>query len=231
MCFGKEFFKWIPFRAKPNKKTILICGPTDSGKTLLFYTLLNGKFQLTQSSLEENVDTFNLHSGVLKDYTKDKAKLTNVKFEFIDCPGQSSQELKLFKYVPRTNAVILLVDASSYESCIQGSKLLYSLLENKKFADRHVPVLVCSNKADLLNVKSMPAIREIFLKELNNLKNSRTTMGSIETSEKEEIAQIGGLGEELRWDSFASPISFGQISVKDGNLRDVLDFLEAIPRC
>jgi small GTP-binding protein len=231
--FRQQVFKFIPIaalrRRAGGKKTILICGPKDSGKTLLFYTLLNGKFQPTQTSLEENVDTFNLHSGVFKDYTKDKAKLTSTRFEFIDCPGQSSQELKMFKFVPRAQGVVVLVDSSSQESCINGAKILYSLLENKKFADRQIPVLVCANKSDLTDVQSMPAIREKFLKELNHLRESRTTMESIETNE-EATVPVGKSGEVLGWESFTSPISFGQISVKDGHLRDVLDFLEALPQ-
>jgi len=101
------------------------------------------------------------------------------------------------------------------------------VVRTKKFADRQTPVLVCANKSDMTDVQSMFAIREKFLRELNNLKESRTTMESIETNE-EATVPVGKSGEVLGWEGFTSPISFGQISVKDGNLTDVLDFLEAL---
>jgi len=226
---AKKLKQWVMTMAQKAKggqchqSTILICGPVDAGKTLLFHTLSNGKSQDTQTSMEENVETFKIHPKVLGD---NKPNLSDFQFEFIDFPGHPSQELKLTKYVPRIQGVILLVDASSNDSCIRGAKMLYSFLEKKKFSMKKVPILVCANKVDLNNANSMSMIREKVLDELNKLKESQTTMENLGKHD-EDIITVGKPGEKLTWENLNS-ISFGQISVKEGNLKDVLNFLGSI---
>ncbi|ETO18950.1 hypothetical protein RFI_18293 [Reticulomyxa filosa] len=102
------------------KATVLLHGPIDSGKTLLFYTLLNGKLQPTQTSMEENVEVMKIHPQILHD--SDNESLSKYKFELIDFPGHSSQETKLNQFIPRVTAVILLLDPSSSDFCATGAK-------------------------------------------------------------------------------------------------------------
>jgi small GTP-binding protein len=215
-------------RGRTGKTTVLIFGPLDAGKTVLFYTLANGKFQQTQTSMQENVDTFKIHQKILDD--ANKPNLSRMQFEFIDFPGHPSQELKRGKYLPRANGVVLLVDAASNESINNGSKMLFSLLENKDFINKKTPILVCANKSDLDQADNVPAIRSKILAELNKLKESGSSMENIEHSGDEQGSAIGKSGEKLTWDSLGAPISFGRISVKKGEMRDLLDFFEGIQK-
>jgi signal recognition particle receptor subunit beta len=207
-----------------NKCTVLICGPVDSGKTVLFHTLSGGKYESTQTSMEINKDTFTIDKNLITD----RKKLENIQFEFIDFPGHPSQELQLGKSLAKIQGVILLVDASSSDSYLSGAKLLYSLLEKKGFTNNKIPVLICANKTDLSDAQTMVAIRGKMLDELNKLKETRPT----ENLEKnDEIVPVGKTDERFTWENLGSSVSFGQISAKTGNVRDVLDFLEQTCCC
>jgi signal recognition particle receptor subunit beta len=217
---------WNSILYRNRKCAVLICGPTDAGKTVLLHTLSGTKIQPTQTSMEENMATFRIPEEVLGDK---KQMLCNTEFEFIDFPGQTAQEFQLAKYIPRIKGVILLVDASSNDSYMRGAKMLYSLLENKEFIKKQIPVLICANKTDLSDAQTMTAIRTKILEELNKLRDSPLNVNTIEKDN--EISSIGKAGERLTWENLGSSVSFGQISAKTGNVRDAIDFLEGIQHC
>jgi signal recognition particle receptor subunit beta len=210
-----------------RKHTVLICGPVDSGKTVLFHTLSGGKYQPTRTSIEENVGTFKINPELLKDRKKE---LCDIQFEFIDFPGHPSQELKLGKFINNIQSVILLTDASSSDSISRASKMLFALLEKKGFMKKQIPILICANKSDLGDAQTMTAIRSRILDELNTLRESRTTMETIDKVD-EGIEPVGKSGDKLTWENLGCTVSFGQISAKEGNVRDVLDFLETTQCC
>jgi len=220
----RRAMSWIQQKRIP-KSTVLICGPADAGKTLLFHTLSGGKYQPTQTSMEENVNTFKIHEKVLGDAKKDK--LSTINFEFIDFPGHPSRELQIRKFMGHLQGVVILVDASSSDSINQGAKTFFTLMERREFLNRKFPVLICANKIDLTDSQPLTVIRQRMLDELNKLKESRSTMENTEKRD-EDIMSVGKSGERLSWDNLGMPVSFGQISAKQGNVTDVLDFLEAI---
>jgi small GTP-binding protein len=216
-------FRDLMMTKQKGNSTVLICGPVDAGKTLLFHTLSGGKFQPTQTSMEENVNTFTINDKILTDAKKDKLK--SMKFEFIDFPGKQSHEFKMDKFMNRLDGVIILVDSSSSDSINHGAKTLFSLMEKKI---GNIPVLFCANKIDLSESHTMNVTRHRILDELNKLKDTQSSMGNIEKSEDITTASIGKSGEKLSWDNLGLAVSFGQISAKQGNITDVLDFLEGI---
>jgi signal recognition particle receptor subunit beta len=211
-----------------RKSHVLICGPVDAGKTVLLHSLAGTKIQPTQTSMEENVVTFKIPAHVLGDK---KQALYNTEFEFIDFPGHPSQEFQLNKYIPNIKGVILLVDASSSDSYMRGAKMLYTFFENGQFVKKQIPILICANKTDLSDAQTMTAIRTKILDELNKLRDSPLNVNTIEKENHEGIALIGKAGERLTWENIGTPVSFGQISAKTGNVRDVIDFLEGIQHC
>jgi signal recognition particle receptor subunit beta len=217
----------MPILNRYGKCQVLICGPVDAGKTVLLHSLAGTKIQPTQTSMEENVVTFKIPAQVLGDK---KQALYNTEFEFIDFPGHPSQEFQLNKYIPNIKGVILLVDASSNDSYMRGAKMLYGFFENGQFVKKQIPILICANKTDLSDAQTMTAIRTKILEELNKLRDSPLNVNTIE-KEQEGIALIGKAGERLTWENIGTPVSFGQISAKTGNVRDVIDFLEGIQHC
>jgi len=103
-------------------------------------------------------------------------------------------------------------------------------MEKKGFLSKKIPVLICANKIDLDSSQPVNAVRQKMLDELNKMKETRPTMENIEKRE-EDITSIGKSGERLSWDNLGLTVSFGQISAKQGNVTDVLDFLEGIQCC
>jgi len=105
--------------------------------------------------------------------------------------------------------------------------MLYSLLGMKEIWSTKTPILICANKIDLDNTDNMAAIRTKIFQELNKLKESQS--GNVEHGD-EQAGIVGKPGEKLTPENIGIPISFGQISAKQGRLTDVLDFLEGLPR-
>jgi len=229
----RQMMNYAPFRRaaqwisqkRIKKSTVLICGPVDAGKTLLFHTLSGGKYQPTQTSMEENINSFKIHEKVLGEAKKDTLK--DINFEFIDFPGHPSKELNLGKFMNNLQGVIILVDSSSSDSINNGAKTLFSLMERKEFMGKKVPVLVSANKMDLDSSQPMNSVRQTILDELNKLKDHRSSMENTEKRD-EDITTFGKSGERLSWENLGLNVAFGQISAKQGNVTDVLDFLEGI---
>ena len=94
--------------------SIVIYGPIDSGKTVLFYHLYSSQFQQTQSSMNENVLEFK-PNGFEKCQT----------YQFVDFPGHG---INVSKYVFEKHhnkgmkAMIFCVDISDTRSAIEGAK-------------------------------------------------------------------------------------------------------------
>jgi small GTP-binding protein len=219
----RRFMQWFKMR-RLGKSTVLICGPVDSGKTALFHTLSCGEIQPTETSMQEKTDTFKIHPKILG--TR-KDKLCDINFEFIDYPGHPSKELHLGRFFNQVQGLILVVDASSNDSIMQASKTFYSLLEKKGFLHKKIPVMICANKIDMIDSLSLNAIRGKMLDEINKMRDSRSTTET--TSEKvEDITSAGKSGEKFTWENLGMTVSFGQISAKQANVTDVLDFLEGI---
>ncbi|PVH36853.1 hypothetical protein PAHAL_6G184000 [Panicum hallii] len=107
--------------SKPN--TIVLSGLSGCGKTTLFYQLRDGSsHQGTVTSMEENNDTFVLHS---EQERKGKVKPVHI----IDVPGHARLKPKLDEVLPKAAGVVFIVDAQDFLSSMQAAaEYLYDIL-------------------------------------------------------------------------------------------------------
>ena len=104
-------------------QSILIYGPMNSGKTVLFHQLFNSTFVKTQSSMNENILEFKPNSF-------NKCKI----YQFIDYPGHGSQESRLYKYVfekynnKGLKAIIFTININDTQSAVEGAKLCFVII-------------------------------------------------------------------------------------------------------
>ncbi|XP_066383168.1 uncharacterized protein [Miscanthus floridulus] len=163
--------------SKPN--TIVLSGLNGSGKTTLFYQLRDGSsHQGTVTSMEENSDTFVLHS---EQERKGKVKPVHI----VDVPGHARLKPKLDEVLPKAAGVVFVVDAQDFLSSMQAvAEYLYDILTKATVVKKKFPVLIFCNKTDKITAHSKEFIKKQLEKELNKLQESRTAISSADISDE-----------------------------------------------
>ncbi|OCF35259.1 signal recognition particle receptor subunit beta [Kwoniella heveanensis CBS 569] len=188
---------------RPGKKaarrngpaTVLLVGPSDSGKTSLFAKLVHGIYPQTHTSVVPSITAFPLPSPYEDGTTKN--------LRLIDLPGHPRLRDQLERYVKEASAVVFVVDVQAVvrnaASVAEELPPVLSALSN--LAVRLPPsspppkLLILAHKADLLarpapsTTHSPPEIPEttlataterlksILTREMDRLKSSRESSG------------------------------------------------------
>ncbi|WVF72454.1 hypothetical protein IAT40_007269 [Kwoniella sp. CBS 6097] len=175
--------------------TVLLVGPSDSGKTSLFAKLVHGIYPQTHTSVVPSITSFLLSSPYDDGTTKN--------LRLIDLPGHPRLRDQLKKHVKEASAVVFVVDVQAVvrnaASVAEELPPILSALSN--LAIRLPPsspppkLLILAHKADLLarpappNTHSPPEIPEatlstatdrlksILTREMDRLKTSRESTG------------------------------------------------------
>ncbi|WVQ98487.1 hypothetical protein IAU59_005613 [Kwoniella sp. CBS 9459] len=188
---------------RPGKKvarrngpaTVLLVGPSDSGKTSLFAKLVHGIYPQTHTSVVPSITTF-LLSSPYEDGTSKNLRL-------IDLPGHPRLRDQLKKHVKEASAVVFVVDVQAVvrnaASVAEELPPVLSALSN--LAIRLPPsspppkLLILAHKADLLARPAPPTthsppeipettlstatdrLKSILTREMDRLKTSRESTG------------------------------------------------------
>mmetsp|Transcript_28888 Transcript_28888/g.47306 ORF Transcript_28888/g.47306 Transcript_28888/m.47306 type:complete len:251 (+) Transcript_28888:7-759(+) len=228
------YYRWsssysssAPITTKHDR--VLIYGPCGAGKTLLFYQLLHGRNQETQSSMQENVAVFAPRHAARK----------KQQFEFVDMCGHPSQQHRLRRYCTNITHVIFMIDSSDLQNIRNASKMLYHLLSMKAFVViRPVPqILVACNKSDQPNADSIKGIQATLIKELNKLYGSTETLASVnDTGNADHDDQTVDIIKDatkinaskgFTWSDLKCNIDFATCSVLQKEIDAVLTFINA----
>ncbi len=92
-------------RKRPN--LLVLCGPTNSGKTALFYHLLTKEVRTTVTSIELNETSNGLMEVKIPQDTEGSVKRLNV----VDVPGHYHFKDKLNETLDEAKAIVLVVDS------------------------------------------------------------------------------------------------------------------------
>ena len=113
---------------------MLICGPCDSGKTVLFSQLVHRKPVETYTSMQENL-------GILDPPGKKPLSV-------VDIPGHERIRYKsLDKNKDSARAVIYVIDASTITKGIRdATEYLFRVLSDPAIHSNKTPVLIACNK-------------------------------------------------------------------------------------
>ncbi|ESQ50565.1 hypothetical protein EUTSA_v10022817mg [Eutrema salsugineum] len=202
-------------RAKPN--TVLLCGLSGSGKTVLFYQLRDGSsHQGAVTSMEPNEDTFVLHTENTK---RGKTKPVHL----VDVPGHSRLKSKLEEYLPRAAAIVFVVDALEFlPNCRAASEYLYDVLTNASVVKNKVPVLLCCNKTDKVTAHTKEFIRKQMEKEIEKLRVSRSVISAADITND---FTLGIEGELFSFSHCLNKVTVAEASGLTGETDQVQDFI------
>jgi signal recognition particle receptor subunit beta len=141
-----------------SKNSILIIGPSQSGKTTFFYYLIENPTIKTIMSMQINE---------LKDY---KIKYLQNKYTIIDVPGTGYFKEFILNKLNETKLLLLFINSTDKNSIIQSSEYLYEILNSDKY-NEEMNFIICCNKQDENFPKSKKMIENELDKEIDNLKN------------------------------------------------------------
>ncbi|KXG27540.2 hypothetical protein SORBI_3005G001400 [Sorghum bicolor] len=194
--------------SKPN--TIVLSGLSGSGKTTIFYQLRDGSsHQGTVTSMEENNDTFVLHS---EQERKGKVKPVHV----VDVPGHSRLKPKLDEVLPKAAGVVFIVDAQDFLSSMQAAaEYLYDILTKAIVVKKKVPVLIFCNKTDKVTAHSKEFIKKQLEKEINKLRESRNAISSADISDE---VQLGVPGEVFNFSQCQNKVAVAEGAGSTGTI-------------
>merc|ERR1711934_339847 len=102
------------FKSKKTGNTVILRGPMDSGKTVLFQQLLDGASKATHTSSRVNEATDLLH------LEKDLAKPPSV-VRLVDFPGHERLAAELQTYTSTAAGIVLLVGCTDTDKSIATS--------------------------------------------------------------------------------------------------------------
>nr|CAD2190088.1 unnamed protein product [Meloidogyne enterolobii] len=185
-------------RSKAKANTILIIGPSGSGKSAIFGKLVNQKNEWsTVSSVQENI-----YSDYLCKEGLDKP------FILVDYPGAETLRKALFnkwfiEQIDSVCCVIFVVDSATF-SKKDVAEYLYDVLYETK--NTKIPVLVVCNKQDLAHAKAGQLIEKLIEQEFGLINISREaalslTEGSGDLSLAEQQKILTNNGQEFKWEN------------------------------
>ena len=138
---------WARNRQKTARRgeCLLLCGASNSGKTLLFSRLTMGVAKRTLTSMAVNHG-----SMILENPSSDRS---SKKIHIIDIPGNLRIRHRDFTANKSSaKAIIFLIDSTTIsEDSKDVSDYLYDILREKTFRQQRLPLLILCNKQDINN--------------------------------------------------------------------------------
>ena len=141
-----------------RRNTIMIIGPSLSGKTTFFYHLLGQKNSKTVVSMQINK---------VENYSCELISNIN-NYNIMDIPGTGYFKDKILDYLNDTLILLLFIDSTEKNSIVQAAEYLYDILNSDKLND-DLKIFICCNKQDAGFPKSKKMIENELSKELENL--------------------------------------------------------------
>ena len=141
-----------------KRNTIMIIGPSLSGKTTFFYHLLGQKNSKTVISMQINK---------VENYSCELISNIN-NYNIMDIPGTGYFKDKILDYLNDTLILLLFIDSTEKNSIVQAAEYLYDILNSDKLND-DLKIFICCNKQDTGFPKSKKMIENELSKELENL--------------------------------------------------------------
>ncbi|CCH58827.1 hypothetical protein TBLA_0A10490 [Henningerozyma blattae CBS 6284] len=180
-------------KEKISSPTIILAGPSDSGKTSLFNKLsYDDSTILTVTSQEPNIaNNFKLSNS-------------NNSFTLIDYPGHIKLHYKLLnnlKNFKNLKGLIFLVDSTiDPKNLTDTAQFLYDILvitENTKYFNNGVDILLACNKSELFTSRPVKKILETLEFEIDKIiKRQKSSLGSASTVLASGIQRKGRSNED-----------------------------------
>lgn len=206
-----------------TSRTAVICGPCNSGKTVLFHQLAGKKLpQGTVASMQPNVSSCTVLGP--------KGKPTGgAPVKIVDVPGHERLRGKLHSQLKEARAVVFVLDAVDITPHrVETAEELFEVLTHPDVSRRRLPVVLACNKMDLeTQAHSVEFIERTLQKQLDAMRKTRTAL-SPEAAAK--AAVLGKIDKPLTLATLRNPVTVTSISAQEGDLDELHSFLASVMR-
>jgi signal recognition particle receptor subunit beta len=185
---------WAKNRHKSARRgeCLLLCGISNSGKTLLFSRFTMGLAKRTLTSM-----AVNRGSMILENPSTDRP---SKKIHVIDIPGNLRIRQRDFNTNKSSaKGIIFVIDSTTInEESKDVSDYLYDILREKTFRQQRLPLLIfCNNKQDINNDnETIESIRNLLENELTMKRKTRASSVGVHQGKGESNDDIGRIGKE-----------------------------------
>ncbi|XP_050821199.1 serotransferrin [Gopherus flavomarginatus] len=190
---------------KSSRRTVLLVGLCDSGKTLLFVRLLTGTYRNTQTSITDSSAVYRV--------SNDKGSSVTL----VDLPGHESLRLQfLERFKATARAIVFVVDSVAFQREVKDvAEFLYQVLTDCTVLKNTLPLLIACNKQDITMAKSAKLIQQQLEKELNTLRVTRSAAPStLDGSTSSGTAQLGKKGKEFDFSQLPMKVELVECSAR-----------------
>jgi len=184
---------WAKNRHKSARRgeCLLLCGISNSGKTLLFSRFTMGVAKRTLTSM-----AVNRGSMILENPSTDRP---SKKIHVIDIPGNLRIRQRDFNTNKSSaKGIIFVIDSTRInEESKDVSDYLYDILREKTFRQQRLPLLIFCNKQDINNDnETIESIRNLLENELTMKRKTRASSVGVHQGKGESNDDIGRIGKE-----------------------------------
>ncbi len=184
---------WAKNRTKAARRgeCLLLCGVSNSGKTLLFSRLTMGLAKRTLTSM-----AVNRGSLILENPSSDRP---SKKIHVIDVPGNLRIRQRDFNANKSSaKAMIFVIDSTTIRNESKDvSDYLYDILREKTFRQQRLPLLIFCNKQDINNDnETVQSIRQLLESELTMKRKTRASSVAVHQGKGESNDDIGRIGKD-----------------------------------
>jgi signal recognition particle receptor subunit beta len=184
---------WARNRTKSARRgeCLLLCGTSNSGKTLLFSRLTMGLAKRTLTSM-----AVNRGSMIIENPSSDRP---TKKIHTIDIPGNLRIRQRDFNTNKSSaKAIIFVIDSTTInEESKDVSDYLYDILREKTFRQQRLPLLIFCNKQDINNDnETIQSIKSLLENELTMKRKTRASSVAVHQGKGETNDDIGRAGKE-----------------------------------
>ena len=200
--------------------TILLMGPSNSGKSLFFSKIYLNSLSKKDSEilLEKKIETvMSMESSsciVPLDHHYHKSK----KALLVDLPGHSRLSWKMDDWTSKASFIFFLLDSQCSPALLKtAAESLYSILTNQVLVKRKVSVKLVCTKTDLDAAKSVQEVCRLLEGEMERVRASKAN-DMLDQQEEEGREYLGYEGEAFSFDHVVNPISWARISLTKDQL-------------
>ncbi|KAJ1666902.1 hypothetical protein IW140_003320 [Coemansia sp. RSA 1813] len=229
-------------RRGTTNNAILITGPTQSGKTSLWYYLRFPTSRNRQSNENDGDKTTKLVSSkpslpeTLASMAINTAEsdIHEANALLIDIPGHPKFKFDRDSHLALAKGVLFVVDSSTISQSLRATaEVLYEVLANKHVQEKECPVLLLCNKQDEPSSLSNVRIKAMLEDEINNLRASRqASTRSLGHNDDDAAADdkaadfLGYDGKKFSFEDLPNPVQFNESSMLVGHDAGGLEHIE-----
>ncbi|XP_053609935.1 signal recognition particle receptor subunit beta [Plodia interpunctella] len=215
-------FWWCFTRRRHARRSVLLTGLSDSGKTLLFVQLSYSQYRQTFTSMKENVEEYITSNNTLK---------------LVDLPGQERLRNKFFdQYKNSAKAIIYVVDSVTIQKEIRDvAEYLYTILVDPVVQNNSPSVLILCNKQDQPLAKGSQVIKSLLEKELNLVRVTKSSqLQSVDPGQSNNSTYLGKLGKDFEFSHLSCRVDVAESSASTGddddpsNIKVVQDWISRL---